>query len=157
MELPEIVSKIESAFGESIVTSNRTLDREKLASIVFNNPEKLKLLNSIVHPAVKNNFDRWVVKHKNYSYLVKEAAVLIESGSYKDCDAVITICAPIETRIKRVIQRDATTREKVQQRINNQLSDEQRIAKSQYVINNEDFEQTKLQIDKILISLKNIQ
>jgi dephospho-CoA kinase len=83
--------------------------------------------------------------------------VLIESGSYKDCDAVITICAPIETRIKRVIQRDATTREKVQQRINNQLSDEQRIAKSQYVINNEDFEQTKLQIDKILNSLKNIQ
>jgi dephospho-CoA kinase len=157
MELPEIVSKIEAAFGESNVTSNRTLDREKLASIVFNNPDKLKLLNSIVHPAVKNNFDRWVVKHKNYSYLVKEAAVLIESGSYKDCDAVITICAPIETRIERVIQRDATTREKVQQRINNQLSDEQRIAKSQYVINNEDFEQTKLQIDKILNSLKNIQ
>ncbi|MEO0036857.1 MAG: hypothetical protein RIQ59_68 [Bacteroidota bacterium] len=157
MELPEVITEIESNFGESIITENRTLDREKLASIVFNDQDKLKLLNSIVHPAVKNNFERWVVKHKNYSYLVKEAAVLFESGSYKDCAAVITICAPIETRIERVIQRDNTTREKVQQRINNQLTDEQRIAKSQYVINNEDFEQTKIQIDILLNSLKNIQ
>jgi dephospho-CoA kinase len=157
MELPEVITEIESNFGESIITENRTLDREKLASIVFNDQDKLKLLNSIVHPAVKNNFERWVVKHKNYSYLVKEAAVLFESGSYKDCAAVITICAPIETRIERVIQRDNTTREKVQQRINNQLTEEQRIAKSQYVINNEDFEQTKIQIDNLLNSLKNIQ
>ena len=155
MELPEVITEIESIFGESVVTKNRTLDREKLASIVFNNPDKLKLLNSIVHPAVKRNFEKWVVKHKNYSYLVKEAAVLFESGSYKDCNAIITVCAPVETRIERVIQRDKTTREKVQQRINNQLTDEQRIAKSQYVINNEDFEQTKIQLDNLLNLLKN--
>ena len=157
MELPEVITEIESIFGESVVTKNRTLDREKLASIVFNDQDKLKLLNSIVHPAVKRNFEKWVVKHKNYSYLVKEAAVLFESGSYKDCAAVITICAPVESRIERVINRDKTSREKVLQRINNQLTDEQRIAKSQYVINNEDFEQTKIQIDNLLISLKNIQ
>jgi dephospho-CoA kinase len=157
MELPEVITEIESNFGESVVTENRTLDREKLASIVFNDQDKLKLLNSIVHPAVKRNFERWVVKHKNYSYLVKEAAVLFESGSYKDCAAVITVCAPVETRIERVIQRDKTTREKVQQRINNQLTDGQRIEKSQYVINNEDFEQTKIQIDDLLNLLKNIQ
>ncbi len=156
MELPEVITEIESNFGESVVTENRTLDREKLASIVFNDQDKLKLLNSIVHPAVKRNFERWVVKHKNYSYLVKEAAVLFESGSYKDCAAVITVCAPVETRIERVIQRDKTTREKVQQRINNQLTDEQRIEKSQYVINNEDFEQTKIQVDDLLNLLKNI-
>lgn len=157
MELPEVITEIESNFGESVVTENRTLDREKLASIVFNDQDKLKLLNSIVHPAVKRNFERWVVKHKNYTYLVKEAAVLFESGSYKDCAAVITVCAPVETRIERVIQRDKTTREKVQQRINNQLTDGQRIEKSQYVINNEDFEQTKIQIDDLLNLLKNIQ
>jgi dephospho-CoA kinase len=157
MELPEVITEIESNFGESVVTENRTLDREKLASIVFNDQDKLKLLNSIVHPAVKRNFERWVVKHKNYSYLVKEAAVLFESGSYKDCAAVITVCAPVETRIERVIQRDNTTREKVQQRINNQLTDGQRIEKSQYVINNEDFEQTKIQVDDLLNLLKNIQ
>lgn len=157
MELPEVITEIESNFGESVVTENRTLDREKLASIVFNDQDKLKLLNSIVHPAVKRNFERWVVKHKNYSYLVKEAAVLFESGSYKDCAAVITVCAPVETRIERVIHRDKTTREKVQQRINNQLTDGQRIEKSQYVINNEDFEQTKIQVDDLLNLLKNIQ
>jgi dephospho-CoA kinase len=157
MELPEVIAEIESNFGESVVTENRTLDRERLASIVFNDQDKLKLLNSIVHPAVKRNFERWVVKHKNYSYLVKEAAVLFESGSYKDCAAVITVCAPVEIRIERVIQRDNTTREKVLQRINNQLTDGQRIEKSQYVINNEDFEQTKIQIDDLLNLLKNIQ
>jgi dephospho-CoA kinase len=157
MELPEVITEIESNFGESVVTENRTLDRERLASIVFNDQDKLKLLNSIVHPAVKRNFERWVVKHKNYSYLVKEAAVLFESGSYKDCASVITVCAPVETRIERVIQRDNTTREKVLQRINNQLTDGQRIEKSQYVINNEDFEQTKIQIDDLLNLLKNIQ
>ena len=155
MELPEVITEIESIFGESVVTKNKTLDREKLASIVFNDQDKLKLLNSIVHPAVKRNFEKWVVKHKNYSYLVKEAAVLFESGSYKDCTAIITVCAPVETRIERVIQRDKTTREKVKQRINNQLTDEQRIEKSQYVINNEDFEQTKIQLDNLLNLLKN--
>ena len=156
MAFPEIISQIVAAFGTEILGENDTINRDKLAFIVFNNPDKLKQLNAIVHPAVKKHFDQWVVNNKNFPYLVKEAAILFESGSFKDCDAIITITAPLETRIARVLERDTTTREKVLQRINNQITDAERIAKSQYVINNEDFEQTKIQMDAILDLLKEV-
>jgi dephospho-CoA kinase len=156
MASPEIISQIVAIFGADILGENDTLNRDKLASIVFNNPDKLKQLNSIVHPAVKKHFEQWVGNNKNFPYLVKEAAILFESGSYKDCDAIITVCAPMETRINRVLERDASTREKVLQRINNQISDDERIAKSQYVITNENFDQTKIQMDNILNLLKDI-
>lgn len=155
MEFPEIIHQIALAFGPEMIGVNGTLDREKLASIVFNQPEKLKQLNAIVHPAVKKHFDNWIEEHQKFPIIVKEAAILFESGSYKDCDSIITVSAPLETRIERVLKRDKTTREKILQRINNQLSDEERIARSQFVIKNENFEDTKKQIDEILNLLKN--
>lgn len=155
MEFPEIISQIAAAFGIEIISANNTLDREKLASIVFNKPEKLKQLNGIVHPAVKNHFDNWIVQHSKFPIIVKEAAILLESGSYKDCDSIITVSAPLETRIQRVLQRDKTSREKILQRINNQLSDEERIERSQFVVKNENFDETKKQVDEILNLLKN--
>ena len=155
MASPEIISQIIAVFGTDIIGEDNSLNRDKLASIVFNQPDKLKQLNAIVHPAVKKHFEQWVGNNKNFPYIVKEAAILFESGSYKDCDAIITVCAPLESRIARVLERDGTTREKVLQRINNQISDDERIAKSQYVITNENFEQTKIQIDAILDLLNN--
>jgi dephospho-CoA kinase len=155
MEFPEIIEQISNTFGTDLIDSDKSLNREKLASIVFNAPDKLKQLNAIVHPAVKKHFDNWIIKHQKDAIIVKEAAILFESGSYKDCDFIITVSAPLETRIERVLKRDTTSREKILQRINNQLSDEERSARSQYVINNEDFEDTKKQVDEILILLKN--
>ncbi|WP_462224514.1 dephospho-CoA kinase [Flavobacterium sp.] len=149
MEQPEIIAKINTTFNDDITTNN-VLDRQKLANIVFNNPEKLKQLNAIVHPAVKIHFENWVKQNQNHPVIVKEAAILFESGSYKDCDVVISVITPLETRIERVVKRDSTTREKVLQRINNQLSDEQRIEKSDYIIKNESFEEAKKQTDQIL-------
>ncbi|MES2747472.1 MAG: dephospho-CoA kinase [Bacteroidota bacterium] len=154
MEFPYIIAKIQAAFSNDIVTDDK-LDREKLAAIVFNQPDKLKELNAIVHPAVKKHFENWLDQHKNYPIIIKEAAILFESGSYKDCDAIISVVAPIETRIERVIKRDATTREKILQRINNQLTDEDRIVRSQHVITNITLEDTKNQVDKIINLLKN--
>lgn len=155
MEFPEIITQIAATFGIEMIGENNTLDREKLASIVFNEPEKLKQLNGIVHPAVKKHFDNWIIQHNKFPIIVKEAAILFESGSYKDCDIIITVSAPLETRIDRVLKRDNTTREKILQRINNQLSDEERIERSQFVIKNENFDDTKNQIDEILNLLKN--
>ncbi|WP_298119199.1 dephospho-CoA kinase [Flavobacterium sp.] len=155
MDFPEIISKIVKEFGIDVIGTNNLLDREKLAAIVFNNPDQLKKLNAIVHPAVKEHFDNWVLSNKNQSIIVKETAILFESGSYKDCDVIISVVAPLETRISRVIKRDTTTREKILQRINNQLSDEERIERSNYVINNENFDNTKQKVDEILNSLKN--
>jgi dephospho-CoA kinase len=155
MNSPEIIEKIVATFGSDIKDFNESLNREKLASIVFNESEKLKKLNAIVHPAVKKHFENWVLQHQKSPFIIKEAAILFESGSYKDCDDIITISSPLETRISRVLIRDNSTREKVLQRINNQLSDEERIARSQFVIINENFDETKKQVDVILNLLKN--
>ncbi len=154
MDSPEIIKKITDVFGMDMIDSNNLLNREKLASIVFNESEKLKKLNAIVHPAVKEHFGKWIKEHKTSPFIIKEAAILFESGSYKDCDEIITVSAPVETRIARVLKRDKTSREKVLQRINNQLSDEERMARSQFVITNENFDQTKKQVDIILNLLK---
>jgi dephospho-CoA kinase len=155
MDLPNIMAKIATVFGAEVINANAKLDREKLAAIVFNNPEKLKQLNAIVHPAVKEHYDHWVQKNSSKPFIVKETAILFESGSYKDCDVIISVIAPIETRISRVLKRDSTTKEKILQRINNQLSDEERIERSNYVINNDNFDITKKKVDEILNLLKN--
>lgn len=155
MEFPEIIAQITTAFGTEMLDDKATLNRDKLASIVFNEPEKLKQLNAIVHPAVKKHFENWIKQHQKFPIIVKEAAILFESGSYKDCDSIITVSAPLESRIERVLKRDKTTREKILLRINNQLSDEERIARSQFVIKNENFEDTKKQVDEILDLLRN--
>ena len=155
MEFPEIIAQITAVFGVEMLDEKRSLNREKLASIVFNEPEKLRQLNGIVHPAVKKHFDNWIIQHQKFPIIVKEAAILFESGSYKDCDSIITVSTSLESRIERVLKRDNTTREKILQRINNQLSDEERIARSQFVIKNENFEETKKQVDDILVLLRN--
>jgi dephospho-CoA kinase len=150
MEIPEVVAIIANSLGNQILNTDTSINREKLSELVFKDPEKLKLLNSIVHPEVKKNYEKWLVEHKNYLFVVKETAILFESGSYKDCDIIITITTPLETRIQRVINRDKTTREKVLIRIKNQISDEERNSKSDYCIDNTNIEAAKLQIDEIL-------
>jgi dephospho-CoA kinase len=149
MKSDVIIDVIKKTFGDSIF-DDAILNREKLSKIVFENPEKLKLLNGIIHPAVKQHFQDWVLNHKKAAFVIYEAAILFESGSYKNCDWIITVTAPLELRIQRVIKRDKTTREQVLKRIKAQWSDEQRIAKSDFVIENVDLLITKKEIEKIL-------
>jgi dephospho-CoA kinase len=153
MQSDEIIEEIKKTFGTAIF-ENGILNREKLAQIVFSEPEKLKLLNAIIHPAVKKHFRNWILNHKNAPFIIYEAAILFESGSYKDCDKIITVTAPMESRIQRVIDRDNSSREQVLKRINAQWNDDQRIAKSDYVIENDSLEIAKSEVDKILKILK---
>jgi len=153
MQSPEILREIKKIFGSSIF-ENGVLNRQKLAEIVFNNPDKLKQLNAIIHPAVKKHFGNWILNYKNSPFVIYETAILFESGSYKDCGKIITVTAPLETRIERVIQRDKTTRENVLKRINMQWSDNQRLGKSDFVIENLNPEITKSEVGKILKILK---
>ena len=148
MKLPEIIVSIKAAFGEEIFDAN-ILNSEKLSKIVFNNPEKLNLLNKIVHPVVKLHFEKWLLSHKNNPFIIKEAAILFESGSYKYCDKIITVVAPLENRLKRVMERDKITREDVLIRIKNQWSDEQKISKSDFVINNTTLQEAEKQVNEI--------
>ena len=149
MQNENVIEKIKSIFGESLFEKN-VLDRAKLADIVFNNSEKLAQLNAIVHPAVKKDFESWLLLHKNEEYVIYEAAILFESGRYKECDSIITVTAPEEVRIERVLKRDNTTREQVLSRMKMQWKDEDRISKSNFVINNVNLKIAREEVVEIL-------
>lgn len=153
MQSDEVISSIKETFGGTIF-ENDILNRARLAEIVFGDPDKLKLLNAIVHPAVKKHFKQWLLEHKKFPLVVYEAAILFESGNYKDFDWIITVSAPLESRIQRVIERDGVTREQVLERINAQWTDEQRVSKSDFVIENIDSEIAKRKTEEILKILK---
>ncbi|WP_312355778.1 dephospho-CoA kinase [Empedobacter sp.] len=152
-ENSEVKVKIIAAFGEEAYNENG-LNKPYLSKQVFQNNEKLKLLNSIVHPAVFQDFEDWKKAQKS-DIVMKEAAILIESGSYKDCDVVISVVVDIETRIARTIERDDLSREEILARINNQISDEERIAKSDFIIdNNGDLAHLKNEVEQTFIKIK---
>ena len=154
MDTSEVIQAISSTFGKEVIENN-SVNRQKLSKLVFDNSDSLQKLNAIIHPLVKKHFDLWLKDQTNFPFVFKEAAILFESGSYKYCDFVIAITSPIETRIQRVIERDKTSRESILKRMQNQWTDEQRIAKSDFVIHNTSVKETYKQIDEILKLLKN--
>lgn len=145
-----IKRKLIAYFGNEVYLLGK-LNRPFLANLIFNNKTHLDFVNSVVHPKVNQHFKRWVNKKKrlNKKYVIQENAILFENNSYKLFDKLITVTAPLETKIARVITRDLTTRDKVLERMNNQWSDEQKIALSDYVIVNLDLSKTKSQVLKI--------
>lgn len=152
MDNPETVKKVQSVFEENVI-ENHVLDRKKIATLVFSNPQKLEQLNSIVHPEVKKHFISWLKKHKDQPFIIKEAAILFESGSYKDCDKIIVVTAPEEIRIDRVMQRDRVTKEQVLERMKNQWTEEEKIKRSDFVIENIDLETSEKKVSEILKEL----
>lgn len=149
MQKQEIIDAIKEKFGLEIFENN-LLNRAKLAKIVFDNPEQLKKLNAIVHPAVKEDFKNWLTRYLESPLVFYESAILFESGSYNDFDVIITVIAPLEKRIARVLERDNSNREQVLNRINAQWTDEQRISKSDFVIENLNIDLAKQKMDEFL-------
>ena len=149
MQLDHVVKDIKNVFGENVF-EDAILNRTKLAEIVFNDKEKLAKLNAIVHPAVKKDFEVWLLQHKNYDYIIYEAAILFESERYKECDYIITVTAPEEVRMDRVLKRDNTTPAQVLSRMQMQWKDEDRISRSNFVINNVNLKIAKEEVVKIL-------
>lgn len=146
-------SKIRATFGDKSYLNN-TLNRSYLAKLVFTDKRNLERLNKLVHPAVKKHFSKWVTQ-QNSEYIIYENAILFESNSDKECDYIITVTADEETRIKRVIKRDDASRQDVIYRINNQLKVAEKIVLSDAVIQNDNLQDLKPQINKILVALKN--
>lgn len=153
MQTPVVINAIKERFGTTLF-DEEILNRSKLAEIVFNEPEKLQQLNAIIHPAVKRHFKNWLLKQQAFPIVVYEAAILFESGNYKDFDVIISVIAPVESRIQRVMERDKTSREQVLARIKSQWTDEQRISKSDYVIENIEIENAKRETEDILKILR---
>ena len=156
---PELVEKIKKDISNDVFDKNDKVDRKKMAEVVFSDPEKLKILNSLIHPVVRKDFLKWCASHESQPYVVKEAAILFESGAHKDCDQVISVVSPIELRIQRVRERDRKSRADVERIIENQLSDEERSKRSDFIIQNDEKEMLIPQVlaihDQLIKEFKN--
>ncbi len=131
-----LINKLVDAFGDKTYIKG-ILDRKYLAQIVFKNALALKKLNSLVHPAVFEAFDKWYLQQKS-PYVLKEAALLFESNSYKQNNFNLLVSSPINLRIKRVMGRDGVSEKQVLERINNQMSEENKQKMADFIIfNNE--------------------
>jgi dephospho-CoA kinase len=142
-----LVSRIKKEFGVLSYREDGSVDREYLAKEVFNKTERLKLLNNLVHPRVAKDFEQWVSEQKS-NYILKEAALLFEAKSYATLDKIIVVFAPEELRIKRVLQRDPhRTKEQIKEIIQNQLQEEEKLKRADFVIINDE---TKLVTPQVL-------
>jgi dephospho-CoA kinase len=155
MQQPTTILLLRQKFGEHIFRKE-VLDRNELAEMVFSDSYKLNELNQLIHPLVKNDFENWLKKHNDKKFVIKEAAILFESGSYLDCDKIILVVAPIEIRMQRVLKRDGISRELILKKIASQISDEIKMQKSDYIIENLKLENTVTQVRKIFNLLNDL-
>ncbi len=142
-------SQIKKKFDSDMYTSSGTIDRERMARLVFNNPDELKKLNELVHPRVKAEFDSWCKKNEKKPYVVKEAAILFETDQHKELDKMVTVFCPKEERIRRIIKRDEVTKESVEKRMLHQYSDAERNALADFIIMNDGNEELLPQVKEL--------
>lgn len=133
---PALIQGISALFGNDIYTQNK-LNREKLSAIVYQQPELLQQLNALVHPATIAYSRQWL-KAQTASYIIKEAAIFFESGSYKDMDVMIGVSAPEEVRLKRAMARSYFSEEKVRSIMAQQMNEDEKMKRCDYVIINDD-------------------
>lgn len=132
----DLIQKIKATFGNDIYV-NRNLQKDRLANIIFNDDSALHTINKLVHPAVQRTFEKWCTK-QNTSYILKEAAILFESGSNKKLDQIICVSAPDDLRMQRVMQRDGITKYQVLRRMSKQWKQSRKIELANFhIVNNE--------------------
>lgn len=152
----ELRNQIAKLFGEKAYVGGE-LNRTYIASIVFNYEEKLNALNALVHPKVRKDFQQFI-KKTNADFIIYEAAIIFESGSEKQCDYIITVLASFENKMKRIMNRDGVSKAQILERMKHQSTDDFKIKKSDFVIRNNNLENTKHQVStifKLLSKLKN--
>ncbi len=154
VENKQVVNQVKDLFGAEAYLHDGSLNRQHIANIAFNDQQKLSQLNAVVHPAVFADGDQWHQQQMDVPYTLKEAALLFESGSYRQMDKLITVFAPEDLRIQRVLKRDDTYEEQVRQRIAKQMSDEEKTKLTDYVIYNDGQQALIPQVLKIHHQLK---
>ncbi len=151
---PQLRDELSMAFGKDIYTAAHQIDKKKLASLIFNNREALQQINRIVHPKVVADFNRWSGKQPG-EFIFFESAILFEAGLEKTVDYIICVYASLETRLKRVMERDQATEEKVRERIANQMNDEEKCRRSDFTVYTDSPAMVLEQIDSLIGILKN--
>lgn len=136
-----LIDEIKKEFGSLSYDEGGTLNRALISKAIFNEPEKLTKLNSLVHPRVAEDYNRWISEQSGANYCLKEAALMFESESYRLLDKIIVVTAPDEQRIKRVMQRDPQrSRADVENIIKNQMAQEEKNKRADFVIKNDESE-----------------
>jgi dephospho-CoA kinase len=145
-----LIDQIKKEFGTLSYDEKGELNRELLSKTVFNQPDKLARLNALVHPRVAWDYNQWINEQRGASYCLKEAALLFEAGSYQLLDKIIVVAAADELRIKRVLQRDPhRNKTEVERIIKNQMPQEEKMKRADYVINNDESELVIPQVLKL--------
>ena len=147
---PRAIAGMKNLFGDDIYSADGILDRRRVASIVFSDPAQLAQLNSLIHPLVREAFANFAADHASRPLVLMESAILVQSGFYKTADFCVLVTAPLDTRIARVMQRDHATREQVLARIQNQLPDSEIARHCKYQIVNENLEEVRGQVERII-------
>jgi dephospho-CoA kinase len=137
---PPLISAVKALLGEEAYTTDQKLNTAFIASQVFNNAPLLEQYNALVHPYVFAHSESWFKQHENAPYVLKEAAILIESGHYQSMDYIIGVRAPLPLRIIRIQQRDKVSTTSIQERIKNQMSDEERSQYCHFLIDNDELQ-----------------
>ncbi|MEK6615951.1 MAG: dephospho-CoA kinase [Bacteroidota bacterium] len=132
-----IKSKVVKLFGKKILEKDGNVDKTKLASIVFNDKPSLAKINSLIHPAVRKLFHQWKNRQKGVTYVIEEAAIMVESGVYKEIDYLISINSPTLVRINRVIKSYKLTTSEIKKRMQEQISDKEREQYADAIISND--------------------
>ncbi len=152
----ELKNDIVNIFGESIY-NNGILNTNLLSSIVFSDPEKIKQLNNLVHPKVAQDFNQWIGENNNKPILVKEAAILIESGAYLNMDKIILVVSKKSIRINRVSKRDNSDLDSIEKRINFQLTDDEKVKYADYIIeNNSSLDDLKYEVIRVINEINKV-
>lgn len=150
------IESIKENFGNQIYKDNG-LDRKALAEIVFNHPEELQKLNNIVHPLVAIEFENWCNENQSAPYIIKEAAILFESGAHQDLDRIVVVYTEKEERIRRIMKRDSSSRDEVVSRMKSQWDDETRNKLGDFIIINDDIEKVLpqvMELHEVLIGIE---
>jgi len=132
---------------------NGELDRPKVAAFLFAHSDNARKIDSIVHPAVRCDFRRWAME-QNCDLCAIESAILFESGFNTETDAVIVVDAPVEVRIRRCMERDGAVREKIVQRMKQQMDQAQKCSMADFVVVNDDVADIESQLDRVIDNLK---
>lgn len=149
---PQLVQAIKTTFGKESYSAQGVLNRSFLAKIVFNNAQQLERLNQLVHPATLRAYNHWA-KLQSAPYLLKEAAILFESGSYKYCDYTVLVTAPEDIRIQRVMQRDHISKQEVKARMDKQMPEEEKARMVDFILINDGKQALIPQVLKLHASL----
>jgi dephospho-CoA kinase len=146
---PVIREKLINNFGPDLYQGNK-LDRKKLANLIFNNAENLRITNAIIHPELAKYFEKWVDQRKHHAVIAIDAAVLYEAEFQSLLDKTIVVMAPLETRIERAAKRDRLSKEQITARANSQMNDEEKAGLADFIIRNDGRHSLLEQVAQIL-------